>query len=81
MIVQYFAPVFREWYAAGLLKRKGVDAWRCFLRASAAHECSDMTVRVGSVGRPMPFSLALALIHAEVGKNSERPSVEARDRG
>jgi len=78
---RYFSPLFREWYAAGLLKRKGLDAWRCFVRASAAHETSDMTVRVASVGRPLPFSLALALIHAEVGKNSDRPPVKAAHRG
>ncbi|HZY30816.1 MAG TPA: hypothetical protein VFF86_04155 [Candidatus Methylomirabilis sp.] len=81
MVVRYFSPAFRVWYAAGLLQRKGVDAWRCFIRASAAHEQSDMTVRTGSVGRPVPFSLSLALIHAEVGKNSDRPPVKATTRG
>ena len=81
MCPRYFSPTFRVWYAAGLLQRKGVDAWRCFLRASAAHEISDMTVRTASVGRPVPFSLALAVIHAEVGKNSGGPPVKATKSG
>ena len=81
MTVHYFAPAFRVWYAAGLLTRKGVDAWRCFLHASAAHEVSDMTVRTAAVGRPVAFSLALAVAYAEVGKNSQRPPVKAVNRG
>jgi hypothetical protein len=81
MLVRYFSPTFRERYAAGLLQRKGPDAWRCFIRASAAHEMSDMAVRHSSVGRPMPFSLAMAVAHAEVGKNSKRPPVQAMNRG
>lgn len=81
MIPRYFSPAFRIWYAAGLLQRKGVDAWRTFLHTSAAHETSDMRVRVESVGRVLPFSLALATVHAELGKNSTRPPVEAGKRG
>lgn len=74
MTVRYFCPTFREWYAAGLLHRKGPDAWRTFLHASAAHEISDMTVRRGSVGHLVPYGVPLALLYAEVGKNSTRRS-------
>jgi len=79
MISHYFAPTFRVWYADGLLQRKGLDAWRRFLHTSAAHEVSDMRVR--PLARVAPFSVALAQVYAELGKNSGRPPVSAGRRG